>query len=479
MRRAVFTALVTVLLVLASPLTAQEVDWAAATDEAAGYLQEFVRIDTSNPPGDVSGGVNFLRAKLSQAGIATEVFESAPGKLNLLAALPGSGTGKPILLLSHVDVVPANPAQWSVPPFSGALREGAIWGRGTLDDKGHGIMQLMTMLLLKRRAQPLQRGVLLLATADEEVGGELGTQWMVANHWDKLDPALVINEGGSGMRGPFAPGLTAFLVAVAEKQVLWVEVTATGEAGHGSMPYENNADDTLVRALNRVIDTQRPYRVGRVPAEMFRNVGATRRFPTSFVLEHLKSSLLFPLAKGQLTSDREIRAMLHDTVSLTMLTAGYKANVIPSQAAATLDCRLLPETNRDEFLGWLRQRLHDDRISLKILQASESAPISDSDGPFFAAVRDIMTSMYPGSIVAPLLTTGGTDSRFFRAHGVDAYGFLPAVPTPEDMKRLHGVDERLSMENLRAGVEATYRIVERLASVRSGAAEAPARMPVR
>jgi acetylornithine deacetylase/succinyl-diaminopimelate desuccinylase-like protein len=464
MRRLLVMVVAAVLPVAAA---AETIDWNAVTREATGYLQEYVRLDTSNPPGDVSDAIAYLQRILSDAGVATQVFESAPGKRSLLARLPGGEAGKPILLLSHADVVPASAAQWKVPPFSGALQDGVVWGRGTLDDKGHGIAQLMTMLLLQRQHTPLRRGVSMLVTADEEIGGELGAKWMVEQHWDQLDPWLVINEGGSGIRGMLANDTPAFLVAVAEKQVLWLELTAAGEAGHGSQPTENNANDTLVRALNRVLDSPRPYRVGPVTAEMFRQLAPGLSFPASFITARLDSPLFFSLAKGRLLQNRQTRAMLHDTVSLTMLNAGYKANVIPSQATATIDCRLLPETQQSEFIEWLAARLDERRIAVRALQSSVPAPPSDFNGLFFDTVRAVMRDLRPDGLVAPVLTIGGTDSRFFRARGVNAYGFAPVILTTDDVNTLHGVDEHVSVDNVRFGVEATYRLVERLTSADS------------
>jgi acetylornithine deacetylase/succinyl-diaminopimelate desuccinylase-like protein len=448
-------------LLVGRAATARAVDWEAATTEASALLQRYIRIDTSNPPGDVTAGARFLREALSSEGIAAETFESAPGRVNLVARI-GAGRGPAVILLHHMDVVPADPAGWSAPPFSGELRDGFIWGRGTLDDKGHGIAQLMTVLLLKRERVPLGRDVVLLATADEEVGGELGAQWMVEHQWERMNPWVVVNEGGFGGHGLFGVAGPAFLVSVAEKRVFWLRLTAHGEGGHGSQPHERNPNDILVRALGRIQAHANGYRMTPVVAEMLAALADRADFPAATVMRHARNPLLFPFVRRRMSANKAARAMLHDTVSVTMLKAGSKVNVIPASAEATIDCRLLPDTDPTVFLEALRQTIDDPRVAVEIIQQSDPGGTSPTDTPAYGALRAALDAVEPGAAVAPLLTTGGTDSRFFRRRGVPAYGIIPVLLAEDDLSRFHGADERVSVENLRLGIAATFEIVRRL-----------------
>jgi acetylornithine deacetylase/succinyl-diaminopimelate desuccinylase-like protein len=252
-----------------------------------------------------------------------------------------------------------------------------------------------------------------------------------------------------------------FGIAVAEKQIQHLRLVATGEAGHGSMPHDDNANVTLIHALNRILKP-RPMRVNRVSATMFREIAGSQRPPLSFLLRHLDNSLILRLAARRLAASKLMNAMLRDTISLTKLNAGYKVNVIPERAEAGIDCRLLPDTDADQFYRWLEETIADERVSVEAIETSQPTAVSPIEGPFFNAVRRALSKHVPDAILFPLQMPGGSDSRFFRARGIPAYGLGPFLLETSEIQRVHGVDERISVENLELGVRITYDVIREL-----------------
>lgn len=433
-----------------------EPDWNRLDAEALGYFRRYLQFDTSNPPGDTGAAIAFLREILDREGIATETFTPQPGKVNLIARIPGSENEKPMLLMSHADVVPADAAKWSHPPFRADLADGYIWARGAIDDKAHGIMALMTMIALKRNKIPLRRGLEVMINADEEVGGHLGAAWMIANHWQSIDPAFAINEGGGGRLNYLGSSGVTFAVAVAEKRVMWLRLTAHGKAGHGSEPNADNPNLILINALNRLLAVEPPIRVIPIFNQAMKAIAPRTSFPDSFELAHLELRLMMSAALRGPLADYMVQALMRDTIAPTMLSSGLKVNVIPSTAEATLDCRLLPDSDPEAFLQRMRQLMDDPRISIEFIQRPDMAPPSPVEGEAWKAIEDVVRRDFTDSIAVPSLTAGGTDSRFIRLKNVPAYGFVPIVLDRQESGRIHGVDERLSVENLNRGIRATY-----------------------
>jgi len=257
---------VALVLAVTSTLSAQPADWKAVEAEALKTLQGYVRINTSNPPGDVTKAADYLAQILEREGIEVKRYQSEPGRSIILARLKGNGTGgKAILLESHMDVVPTDPARWKQDPFGAEIADGKMWGRGTIDMKGIGTSYLYAFIMLHRMKAPLTRDVLLMFVPDEEVGGTLGAEWMRKNHYAELDPEYVIDEGGFGSRDHFTPGKLVFGIAVAEKRIMWLRLRAEGVAGHGSQPHGQNPNEHLMAAL----------------ARLFAQPPAPRRFPSS------------------------------------------------------------------------------------------------------------------------------------------------------------------------------------------------------
>src|SRR4051812_15456869 len=296
-------------------------DWQATGNEAIRTIQDYVRINTSNPPGDVVKAADFLSRILEREGIPVRRYESGPGRPFLVARLKGTGTAKPILLLHHMDVVPTDPSRWRHDPFAAEIADGKIWGRGAIDMEGLGVVQLMAFLTLKRQNVPLARDVILMAVPDEETGGTLGAEWMRKEHYADIDPEYMLDEGGFGSRDLFSPGKLVFGISVAEKKILWLKLRAEGVAGHGSQPMPQNANDHLMRALNRLLNEPPPAGHFSVIETMKQRVG--------------------PLADNKFNN-----AIQQSTISITSLRSGVgeppRANVIPSVAEATIDCRVLP-----------------------------------------------------------------------------------------------------------------------------------------
>ena len=442
------------------------IDWNKIDAEALDYFRAYLRFDTTNPPDNTAAAIAYLKAILDKEGIATETFESKPGMVSLVARIPGPPNVKPLLLMSHADVVPAVGANWTHRPFDADLADGYVWARGAIDNKAHGIMALMTMLALKRNGVALRRGVEMMVNPDEEAGGDNGATWMVQNHWDAIDPAFAFNEGGGGQPDWLGVKGVTFQIAVSEKRVDWLHITLRGKGGHGSVPKPDNPNLILIRALNRLLENQPPIRITQIFAHAMEVAAPLEPFPASFELAHLEWPGMAPLAIGGVLSPYNIQALMRDTIALTMLNAGIKVNVVPTVAEAALDCRLLPGTDADAFLKNLREQLGPGDFKIDYIQKPDEAPPSPDSGEAWDAIEHVVAADFKGARVVPWMTTGGTDSRLLRAKGVPAYGFVPVILDMGEIVRVHGDDERLSVENLNRGIKATYDLTIDLCGAR-------------
>ena len=428
------------------------IDWDDVAAEAVGLLQRYIRIDTTNPPGNEELAADFLAELLAAEGIESRKLISAPGRANLIADLEAAGDQKPLVLLNHTDIVPVEAEQWSIDPFAGLVKDGYVWGRGALDMKGMGVLELMTLLTLKRRGVQLRRPLRFMAVADEEAGSDYGVEWLDREHPELLDAAFVINEGGYGAESYLGSERPLFGVSMAEKSPLWLTLRATGKPGHGSAPHEDNVLDRMVRVMHRLQAWQRPYLMTPPVAEALRAAHAEGYID-------LSPDAASPAQIAE--RYRSLRTLLSNTISATGLQAGVKHNVIPATASATLDCRLVPGYEQERFINELREVMDDPRIEVEIAFASES-PSSTADTELHAAITDVCHAVMPEAAVVPRVTAGFTDSRAFRRHGVPAYGFVPMLLGPEEQGGMHGNNERISLVNLRRGVEVLYRVVERV-----------------
>ena len=434
-----------VLLFAASTASAQTTDWKAVESEALKTLQSYVRINTSNPPGDVTKAADYLQALLTREGIAVTRYESAAGRSILLARLKGDGSGgKAVLLESHMDVVPTDPSRWKQDPFGAEIADGKVWGRGTIDMKGIGTTFLYAFLELHRQKVPLTRDVLMLFVPDEEIGGEMGAKWMIANHYAELDPEYVIDEGGFGSRDMFTPGKLVFGISVAEKRIMWLRLRAEGVAGHGSQPHDKNPNEHLMAALGRVFATP----------------PAAAPFP---VVEIMKQRI-----GGPLTENKFNNAIQKSTISLTSLRSGVgdppRANVIPSVAEATIDCRVLPGISKEDWLAELEQRIADPSIKIEIINAGDDPVVSPQDSPLYRALESAVKRHHPGAVVTPMTVPYGTDGNSFRPKGVKAYGFFPAIIPAASILSMHGDAEFIPVDAMGPAIQILFEALKQTAS---------------
>jgi acetylornithine deacetylase/succinyl-diaminopimelate desuccinylase-like protein len=431
--------------------------------DAESTLSSYVQLDTTNPPGNEMPAALWLRDQLINRGITKDikVYEPLSGRGLVVARINGSEALKPLMINHHMDVVAADQALWSYPPFSGAVADGFVWGRGTLDTKGLGVMFILALESMVKEGIKFRRPIIFTAVPDEEPGGDNGMRWLVENHLKEIDPEWVWDEGSGGFKGVFGKRVM-FAIAVAEKQIYRIRLIATGEPGHGSMPHNNSANVTLIKALDRIISSPRPMRAGAAACAMFGVLAYEQKFPASVILRNLSNPLALKLAGKSLAAEKFTNALFRDTVSVNVIKAGYQINVIPERAQAELDCRLLPETVAQEFHRWLMGRIADDRVKIEIIQQSPPSGIAPINSQFYQAVTSVIDKHSPGAGVFPLLMAGATDGRYWRQRGYPAYGFTPMILERADIGRVHGIDERISTENLLLGIKMTKDIIKML-----------------
>jgi len=442
-----------------------DAEWLAVADEATALLAEYLRINTTNPPGNEVVAARWLAEILRREGITADILESGPGKANLVARLPSDSSARPVVLLSHMDVVLASPERWTVDPFGGVVRDGAVWGRGALDMKGEGIAQLMTVLLLHRAGVPLRRDVILVATADEEILGGAGASWIVEHHPAIVrDAEFVLNEGGEMWEG--ADGkVRAVAVGTTEKTPLWLTVTARGPAGHGSRPLPGNAVHRLITALDRIVHYTTPLTVTATVAAHFRDRAPAE--PDSVRRRwyaDIGAALADSAAVRALTADPVINAMLRNTISVTGLHGSAKTNVIPPEATATIDVRLLPGADPAAFLHELRQLVADTAVTIEPQGHFWPASESGTETELYRAIVAATHALHPEAVIMPYMLQGFTDSYLFRGLGIASYGVRSFPVTVEEASAVHGNDERLRVEALVQGVRWYFEVVSRVAA---------------
>jgi acetylornithine deacetylase/succinyl-diaminopimelate desuccinylase-like protein len=447
------------------PLDNRQLD--AMTGLAVGILVDLVRIDTSNPPGNEIVAARYLRDRLAAEGIDGTIVEPEATRGNVIARLdaPRAGrTGKGLLLLSHLDVVPAEPEHWDVAPFSGEIRDGVLWGRGTVDTKGLTAAEAAIMITVKRLGMTLRRDLVLAATAGEETGGGPGVRWLAENRLDLLEADAALNEGG-GM-GLELGKKRAYLVQTAEKLPCPVRITATGKPGHASIPAEDNAIVHLSRALVAIGSRQLPVHL----TETFNRFVETLAGQEGLIPPALVRSLLAPglveEAMSRLVTDPVKRAglsaMIRNTATPTIVKAGYKVNVIPGEASAELDCRLLPGFCSKELIDELQAVLAGTGLADKIRLQAPDTVAAKVESPAQGELYDLMASATArhaaGAPLLPFLMPGATDGRFLRPRGIPVYGFSPMLPN-EPVGTAHGHNERISLASIRFELQILWDVI--------------------
>jgi acetylornithine deacetylase/succinyl-diaminopimelate desuccinylase-like protein len=437
-------------------------NWDHLLDEAIHHLQGYLRIDTVNPPGNEMEGVRFFKNLFDAETIPCQIFEPSPGRGNLLATLKGNGKKRPVLLLNHMDVVPVEKERWSVDPFAGVIRDGYLYGRGALDDKSMGIVEMMALLILKRDKVPLSRDILFFATADEETGGSWGVKWAVENISPLREAEYALNEGGYVVLNEEGVA-DRYEISSGQKVLFQLQLKAKGTSGHGSMPRPDNPNVKIVRALEKVTKWETPYNILPMVREYFSKLAPKQPPEERIFYEDIERGLKALAFSKRLTSNPIYNAMIRDTISLTILQGGNKVNVIPSESTATLDCRLIPGSSKETFLKEIKERLGDE-VDVEVISESRSLPPSPFDTDLFRAIQRFAAKNDPGCPVVPHLLPGATDSRLLREKGITTYDFCPFRLTEKEMMIIHGNDERIALENLRFGMKMLLEIIREIST---------------
>lgn len=439
-------------------------------EEVTNLLSDLIRINTTNPPGNETEAAQYLANNLKKEGFKCELFESSPGRGNIITRLKSTGEKPSLLLLSHLDVVAADSREWSVDPFGGLVEDGFIWGRGALDMKGMTVIELMALKLLKRNCVDLKGDVIFAATADEEKGGALGVNYLIDNYPKKIIADYVLNEGG-GLAIPIN-NKNVYTIQTAEKGILWFKIKAKGVSGHGSIP--DAADNAIIRMTNVI------KKLGNYPSKIL--LGQTmKKFLSEIAREdtnlrqcvsrlitnpEMADQILEVLARKDKYLAKELRVRLKMTITPTLINGGIKENIIPSECEAVFDCRILPGQTPEETKNSIKKWLEDvglEKLEFEPIQAYEPSK-SPLGTPFYKIIVDTLKEFEPNCGVAPLMSTGGTDSRFLRKLGSVCYGFHPIrpdVPYGEMQKTIHGIDERISVKNLVFGTSVLYDVVRK------------------
>lgn len=435
---------------------ADKVDWPAARAEAVDLLSRYLQVDTINPPGNELAGAQFLAAKLQEDGIESEVWEIAPGRANLMARVKGSGDEAPLCLLSHIDVVTADADAWTHPPLSGFVDdEGYIWGRGAMDMKSVGVVELLSAVWLKRLGVPLRRDVILLAVADEEVDNR-GAQ-ALADRWADIGCSQLMNEGGLGVKDALVDGVSVFAVSFVEKGNLWLRLHATGEPGHGSTPLPDTAPLRLAEAVERLRHYDPKPQFHPELYKLTHAIGVAAGGITGAVLR--SPALTRSLAAPQLMANPLGAAILTNTMNVTGFGGAEQPNVVVGDAWVQLDVRLLPGVTPDDMLAELQALVGEQPYYRWEVLGGGQAVESPTDDSLFRAITSNVQRAFPEAAVGPFIMMGSTDSTLLRPLGVHAYGIVPFVLSEEELRGFHGDNERLHRDQLGKGLEVMLRIV--------------------
>jgi acetylornithine deacetylase/succinyl-diaminopimelate desuccinylase-like protein len=466
-RRGLFLALLLVIAVVPAapqnPPAARSVDFQKLSQEAVDWLAGLVRINTTNPPGNELAGAHYLADILQKEGIPSEIIETAPGRGALVARLNAGAFPDPsraLLLLGHMDVVGVDASKWTQDPFSGTLKDGMIWGRGTLDDKGPLIANLAAFITLKRLGVPLTRDVIFLADGDEERGGDAGIRVLAEKHWDKIAAAFCINEGGRTVVKDGKPWYVG--IQASEKVSVNYRVTATGTSGHASVPLKDNAVVHLAAAIEKLGNWEPPVKPSVITKRYFEGLAQVEDPELAKWMRVLDTPDRQDHAARILSAANPVwSSMLRNSVSPTILQAGVTANVIPSEARAILNVRLLPGELPGEFAEEMLKVVADPQIRIDIDSInSRPAPPSEIDTELFRSITKASVAVFSNVAVLPMMSTGFTDSAELRVRNVTCYGLLPFPLTEEEIGRMHADNERLPVASIRPGIELIYRSVE-------------------
>ncbi|MGD0955883.1 MAG: M20/M25/M40 family metallo-hydrolase [Candidatus Acidiferrales bacterium] len=433
-------------------------DWRALQSEAVQKLSAYVAVNTTNPPGNEIRAAQWYAKIFRAEGIPFEIAESAPGRASIVARLKGTGSEPGVILLNHMDVVPVSRAYWTVDPFAGIVHDGYLWGRGSIDMKSLGILQLLTFLELHRLRVPLRRDVIFLGTADEEAGGNFGAGWVVTNRPQWIAGVGFMLTEGAGSLADASGKPIYFGVGPTEKTPAWLRLVATGRAGHASVPIPDSAPNRLVAALDRLRQYRPPLELTPPVEAMLGTHAPYEPEPWRSRFLNLKAFLAQPDAYDLLEKRPDILARLTNTISITSLQGSNKTNIIPPEASAEIDCRLLPSWTIDRWVAQIGSIINDPSIRVEVILNFPPA-VSSTDTPLFAAIQNAVHELDPSAGVVQTVDAGFTDSHFFRGKGIVSYGFAPFAITREDDERVHGDNERIPVKNYTDGAHLLWNVV--------------------
>ena len=441
-------------------------DLTSLTADARVWLQDLIKINTTNPPGNEQAASKYILTILQKAGIAAEELPVAPGRTSVVARLRSSAVADParaLILVAHMDVVGVERAKWTVDPFAATIKDGYLYGRGAIDNKAMLASNLATFIALKRANARLNRDVIFLATDDEEQGGDASIKILIAKYWDKIAAGFALNEGGNVV---LENGKVQYVaVQASEKVAVNVTVIARGTSGHASMPTKDNPIMHLSAAVAKISAYVAPVHFTAIVRRYFEGLAGVEGDEIAKWMRSLETADRGEHAQRVISdANPQWNSMLRDTISPTMLTAGVRPNVIPAEARATLNVRLLPGDTIDALLGELNKLVNDPLVRLEVQSdAGLAAPPSSLENDFYAAITKVAAQEFGGAPVLPYQSPWATDSAQLRLHNVQSYGLWPFPLTQDDLKRMHGDDERIPLTSFAKGIDVESRIVAEFA----------------
>jgi acetylornithine deacetylase/succinyl-diaminopimelate desuccinylase-like protein len=452
------------LLAAAALAPAQNIDWAKVQAESLRYWTDLIRIDTSSPPANETKAAKYLQAILEKEGIEVKLFGPTPDRMSLIARIKGNGSKKPIAVYGHLDVVGVQRDRWSEDPFGGKVIDGFVWGRGSIDDKDNVVASLMTILLLKRSGVALDRDVIFVAEADEEAGGKEGILFLVDKHWSDIEAEYCLAEGGGFVSKNGK--LTHQNIQLAEKKVQTMRLVTSGTAGHGSQPRPDNAIVRLSNAVAKIAAWQPPMRLNDItrayfeklalistPEEAARFNGVTNPAKTAAIQEYFRQNDIFH------------NSILRTTISPNIIQGGFRSNVIPSEASATLDIRALPDEDMEKFKAEMAKVINDPLVKIEPFGTQNlPAPAGSMNTELYRVLESVQKRMFPGTITLPLMQTGGTDMGALRRKGVACYGVGIERPAEDAISHAaHSDNERGKISGLYDFVRYQFEVVAEMA----------------
>jgi len=437
------------------------IDWGAVKAEATDILSRYLQINTTNPPGNETAGALFLKDLLEREGIACDIYSPQPDRGSLVSRFAGREGIPDLLLLHHIDVVPAEESMWQHPPFAGVLIEGELWGRGAIDCKSLGVMELMALVLLKRQGFNPEQRVVYAATADEEAGGGRGVQWLMETRPGVLAARFIINEGvGFGFR---TARRNLYFCQVAEKGSCWTNISFTGTPGHGSVPHDDNCVVSMARAIDALARHRFPLCITEPVRRFIKGIAAEQEFMPAGDFMKILDPAHTAAVLEKITDPafrQTIAAGLKNTAVPTVARAGTKTNVIPGTCSCEIDCRILPGLTPKDMEQTVSDILSAAGCKQFTVQVTGSAASeSPADTPLFGVIEACFKKHDPRAKVIPYMSSGATDSRFFRQRGITAYG-VQTDASLESVSRIHGHNERIGTEQLTLGVKILYDIIK-------------------